>query len=89
MKIDKNAKGSILTVKITLAKNPKGTPPRKITTSNVINLPQLGRYNILSVITQDVIVSSEESEVIGEWTFELKRQPKPKKVSRKVAKKVE
>lgn len=89
MKIDKSAKGSILTVKITLPKMPKGSPPQKITTSNVINLPQLSRYNIQSVISQCVIESSETSEVIGEWTFELKKQPKPKKVSRKVAKKVE
>ena len=89
MKVEKSVRGSVLTVTITLPKNPRGNPLQKITTSNVINLPELSKYNILSVISQDVIVSSENSEVIGEWTFKLKKQSKPKRVSRKVAKKVE
>lgn len=89
MKIEKNVKGNILIVKVILPQKLKGSSPQKITTSNIINLPELEKYGILSVITQDVILSSEESEVIGEWTFELRKQPKPKKVSRKMAEEME
>jgi hypothetical protein len=89
MKITKNADGDVLTVKITLPKIARGGISIKKTTSNIIGLPELERYDIVCVLTQSTIVSSETKEVTGEWTFQLRKTEKPKRVSRKVAKKVE